>query len=405
MMQSKKKPDWILVFIILLIVAVIIGAIIFSFHLKTPTMIETQKAPLMMTETIEAALAIAQIESQTETTLEQNTQMMESTPSPAPTQKTIGAVEFFRNHISQESYSEWIRKLSGDKTVMIGGQENKIETRYSYAMFTGQQNAKAKEFLLESIRQWVSEEQITQEEFTYTDATSENKWINIIVTFPGEVKPEEEVLFTAHYDSCVVFEGDPMKYAPGANDNGTGVATVLEAIRIFSQMKFDRTVKIVLFSGEENFQQGSKAYAAKHASDNIIGVINMDMYGTDKDNDRCFEMYVGDLSGSHQLADLMIQTIQQYGLNLKYDYLTGDAYSLADQTSFWNVNIPAITAMENFLPETTEGGCGVQDRTDFWHLPGDTIESINLPYAFDIGLAGTITVLNLAGAHPVPMSE
>jgi leucyl aminopeptidase len=209
MMQSKKKPDWILVFIILLIAAVIIGAIIFSFHLKTPTMVETQKAPLMMTETIEAALAIAQIESQTETTLEQNTQMMESTPSPAPTQKTIGAVEFFRNHISQESYSEWIRKLSGDKTVMIGGQENKIETRYSYAMFTGQQNAKAKEFLLESIRQWVSEEQITQEEFTYTDATSENKWINIIVTFPGEVKPEEEVLFTAHYDSCVVFEGDP----------------------------------------------------------------------------------------------------------------------------------------------------------------------------------------------------
>lgn len=405
MMKIKKKPDWILTFILVLIVAVIIGAIFLSAHMKTPTMVETQKAPLLMTETIEAAFVTAQAESLIEATLEQNTQMMENTPSPAPTQKAISAIDFFRNNITQDSYSEWIRKLSGDEAVMIGGQEQKIETRYSYAMFTGQQNAKAREFLLESIRQWVSEEQITQEEFTYTDATSENKWINIIVTFPGEVKPGEEVLFTAHYDSCVVFEGNPMKYAPGANDNGTGVATVLEAIRIFSRMKFDRTVKIVLFSGEENFQQGSKAYAAKHVSENIIGVINMDMYGTDKDNDRCFEIYVGELNGSHQLADLMIQTIQQNGLNLKYDYLTGDAYSLADQTSFWNVNIPAITAMENFLPETTEGGCGVQDRTDFWHLPGDTIESINLPYAFDIGLAGTFTVLNLAEAHPVPIIE
>ena len=405
MIKNKKKPDWILLFILVLITTAIVGAIFLSPHLRTPTSVETQKALLILTEAAETALSMQQAESQKAAIQDQATQETEIIPSPIPTQKTVNAVEYFRNNISQESYADWIRKLSGEKPVLIGGQEYKIETRYSYAMFTGQQNAKAKEFLLETIRQWMPENQITQEEYVYIDATSENKWINIIVTFPGEIKPEEEVLFTAHYDSCVVFEGDPMKYAPGANDNGTGVATILEAIRIFSQMKFDRTVKIVLFSGEENFQQGSKAYAARHAADNIIGVINMDMYGTDKDNDRCFEMYVGELSGSHQLADLMIQTIQQNGLNLKYDYLTGDAYSLADQTSFWNVNIPAVTAMENFLPETTEGGCGVRDRTDFWHLPGDTTESINLPYAFDIGLAGTFTVLNLAGAHPVPIIE
>lgn len=196
-----------------------------------------------------------------------------------------------------------------------------------------------------------------------------------------------------------------MEYAPGANDNGTGLATILEGVRIFSKMKFDRTVKVIFFSGEENFQQGSKAYVEKHAGENIVGVINMDMYGTDKDNDRCFELYVGELDGSRKLADAFIQTIHENDLNLNYDYLTKNAYALADQAAFWEANIPAITAMENFLTDSSEGGCVGQDRTDCWHLPCDEFGTINMTYAYDIGLAGTFTVLNLAGAHPVPLAE
>ncbi|HPG21067.1 MAG TPA: M28 family metallopeptidase, partial [Flexilinea sp.] len=223
-----------------------------------------------------------------------------------------------------------------------------------------------------------------------------------IITFPGTVTPNEQILFTAHYDSCVVFEGDPMISAPGANDNGTGVAALLEAVRIFSTMKFERTLKVIFFSGEENFQQGSKAYAEQHAEDNIIAVLNMDMFGTDKDGDRCFEMYVGELPGSQKIADLLLQTIQENRLNLKADYLVSNAYAKADQKSFWDRNIPAITVMENFLPDYSPGGCeGVTDRTDFWHLPGDKIEAINLEYAFDIGKSGILTILKLAGAIPV----
>lgn len=193
-----------------------------------------------------------------------------------------------------------------------------------------------------------------------------------------------------------------MKYAPGANDNGTGVATLLEALRAFSSMKFGKTLKLVFFSGEENFQQGSQAYAEQHADDPITAVINMDMYGTDKDGDRCFELYVGQLPGSQELANQVLATIDRYQLNLKADYLVDNAYDKADQKSFWNKNISAVTLMENFLPDYSPGGCeGVTDRTDFWHLPGDTIETVNLEYAYDIGRTGIYTILELADAQPV----
>jgi leucyl aminopeptidase len=167
-------------------------------------------------------------------------------------------------------------------------------------------------------------------------------------------------------------------------------------------MKFGKTLKLVFFTGEENFQQGSKAYVEQHAGDQIVGVINMDMFGTDKDGDRCLELYVGGLTGSQELANLFLNTIQKHQLNLKADYLISNAYDLADQKSFWEKEIAAITVMENFLPDYSPGGCETgMDRTDHWHLPGDKLEAVNLEYAFDIGRAGIYTVLELAEAQPV----
>ena len=62
-----------------------------------------------------------------------------------------------------------------------------------------------------------------------------------------------------------------------------------------------------------------------------------------------------------------------------------------------------LKQLENFLTDSTlwGGGCVGMDRTDCWHLPCDTYEKINVDYAFDVGLAGIFTALELAGANPV----
>ena len=397
---KKKTRNPFLILLISFIGIGIAAGILLLTHLHTPSASREAVVEAMVeTEMMQTNMAPTAVQKEI-TTPAPNQADAQQTP-----QTQMAAIDpaiYIENELSQENFKTVISQLSGAIPVTIDGQETQIETRYSYAMFSNQPNAKAKEFLLQTLRQWVPENQITVEPYVYVDGMGGNTWYNIIITFPGTVTPNEQILFTAHYDSCVVFEGDPMISAPGANDNGTGVAALLEAVRIFSTMKFERTLKVIFFSGEENFQQGSKAYAEQHAEDNITAVLNMDMFGTDKDGDRCFEMYVGELPGSQKIADLLLQTIQEYQLNLKADYLVSNAYAKADQKSFWDQNIPAITVMENFLPDYSPGGCeGVTDRTDYWHLPGDKIDTINLEYAFDIGKAGILTILKLAGAMPV----
>jgi hypothetical protein len=80
---------------------------------------------------------------------------------------------------------------------------------------------------------------------------------NVIATLPGTVYPEEYVILGGHYDSRS-WSG----LAPGADDNATGTAGILEIARILSQYEFKRTIIFCAWSGEEYGLYGSEAYAA-----------------------------------------------------------------------------------------------------------------------------------------------
>ena len=99
---------------------------------------------------------------------------------------------------------------------------------------------------------------------------------NVIAKLMGKTMPNEYVAVGAHYDSRS-WSGD----APGADDNASGTAGVMEIARILSEHEFDRTIVFCAFSGEEYGLYGSKAFANRCAqeSKDIIGYINMDMIG------------------------------------------------------------------------------------------------------------------------------
>ena len=94
---------------------------------------------------------------------------------------------------------------------------------------------------------------------------------NVVADIPGS-EAGEMVLLTAHFDSWDA--------AQGANDNGAGVATVLEAARILKalQIRPKHTIRFVFFSGEEQLANGSRAYVEQHKAelDNIRAMINTD---------------------------------------------------------------------------------------------------------------------------------
>ena len=100
---------------------------------------------------------------------------------------------------------------------------------------------------------------------------------NIIVTKRGNEKPDEQVIVGAHYDTC---------YNPGADDNASGVASLLELARFFSDKSTQHTIKFIAFVNEEppffkSELMGSRIYAkeAKSRGDQIKAILILEMLG------------------------------------------------------------------------------------------------------------------------------
>jgi hypothetical protein len=91
---------------------------------------------------------------------------------------------------------------------------------------------------------------------------------NVVGVHPGVVCPGEIYLVGAHYDT--------VPGAPGAWDNASGVAGVLEAARVLSQHAFEATIVFVAFDREEEGRKGSDAYAEQHRGDHLRGMISLD---------------------------------------------------------------------------------------------------------------------------------
>ena len=103
-------------------------------------------------------------------------------------------------------------------------------------------------------------------------------WDNLEVEVPGRARPQQIVLVGAHYDS--------VRGSPGANDNATGVATVLALARAFAARPALRTLRLVAFVNEEPplFQtagMGSLVYAtrSRERGERIVAMVALDGLG------------------------------------------------------------------------------------------------------------------------------
>ena len=101
---------------------------------------------------------------------------------------------------------------------------------------------------------------------------------NLIIEVPGTSIPQEIIIVGAHYDSVLG--------SPGANDNASGVASLLEISRLLAGIKPARTIRLVAFTNEEppfflRRNMGSRVYAARarSLSENIVGMLSLETMG------------------------------------------------------------------------------------------------------------------------------
>lgn len=121
---------------------------------------------------------------------------------------------------------------------------------------------------------------------------------NVVARLPGTALPERQILVSGHYDSRTVDRCDGTGFAPGANDDGSGTAAVIELARVLSKASFEATLIFVAFTSEEQGLFGSRHYAqaAAQRAEPLIAMVTNDVIGNvvggsgtvDSSRVRCF---------------------------------------------------------------------------------------------------------------------
>lgn len=224
---------------------------------------------------------------------------------------------------------------------------------------------------------------------------------NVVGVQPGRGHSNEIIVVAAHLDGMPE-EG----WAPGADDNASGSAAVLEVARVLSQFQFARTLHFVLFTGEEQGLLGSRHYTAhaKSGGSNIVATLVLDMIANPRPgttnailegrlgsgtfvipNDPA--RYPNDWSIASTFTNVVATTEIAKRLHPLIIQHRGDSWGMpnSDYWPFWDAGYLAIRVYDG-------GGAPI-------HSTDDTLESLDWEYfsAMVEAIVGTTAQL----AHPV----
>ncbi|TDW29989.1 M28 family metallopeptidase [Cryobacterium psychrophilum] len=208
---------------------------------------------------------------------------------------------------------------------------------------------------------------------------------SVIGDKPGLRDNPELVLVTAHLDSTNHVDG-PLAPAPGADDNGSGCAGVLEIARILAGRADDQDLRLVLFGGEEQGLFGSEQYVralSEHDRGRLQAVINMDMVGTLNSALPGVLLEGGPLSQG--LIDELTASAQDYTTLAVEVSLTPFA---SDHVPFLNAGLPAVLTIE-----------GSDSTNNNIHSSRDTLDRVNYPLACEIIKMNLVTTARLIGTR------
>ena len=212
---------------------------------------------------------------------------------------------------------------------------------------------------------------------------------NVLAWLPGQT--DEYVIVGAHYDHLGRGNLDSLapsqigQIHPGADDNASGTAGVLELARLLAPQRgqLKRSILFMNFSGEELGLLGSAAWVKNPTRplEKAVAMINMDMIGRIKDD----KVYIGGV-GTGSTFKAMLEQAQK-DTPFKVEYSAG-GYASSDHTSFVSKKIPVLFFFSGLHSD--------------YHKPSDTWDKINAPSAARLlDMVGNVLV-QLANAQDAP---
>ncbi|WP_328753814.1 M28 family peptidase [Geomesophilobacter sediminis] len=235
------------------------------------------------------------------------------------------------------------------------------------------------------------------------------KYRNLMASLPGTLYPDERVLVVAHYDTVA--------QTPGADDNASGIALLLELAAALRPFRFERTVDFIAVNLEENARddeplsgtRGSLALAnhAREMGWRVNGAIVLESVAYAGDDVvqtapegipfKVSEVgnFIAAVGNENSIAMLLkfAGVIDRYQVPLPYLILAvpGNGESIpdtrrSDHAPFWDNGFKSV-----MLTDTTNF------RNPHYHQPTDTIETLNLCFATEVCRATGGLIMELAG--------
>lgn len=237
--------------------------------------------------------------------------------------------------------------------------------------------------------------------FTITWENTQSLQYNVVATIQGTESGAGVIIIAAHYDSTAT-DSDPSLFAPGADDNGSGIAALLEIARIMSQTPHRATIILTAFSAEEIGRVGSIRFIDDYLSSYDIDVratLTLDTIGNvhganNVINDTQLRIFSDDEynSGSRQLSRVLNLIAATYVPELQVVIIAaGDREGRwGDHMSFTARGYPAVRFIE-----------GIQDPAR-QNNSKDTVEYVNPTYLNRSTRVALASLAVLADGLPPP---
>lgn len=272
--------------------------------------------------------------------------------------------------VDVNAYMQWIGNLAGANPVTIGGNPWTFTTRSTPTP----QCDLAEQYVYEQL-QAMGFADVQYDPYVFSSTSARN----VIATLPGVETPQRIYIVGAHLDST---SPSAATLAPGANDNASGIATVLAIANILKSHTFRSTIRFIVFTGEEQGLHGSTHYAQAAAArgDSILGVVICDMVSWYNASYRI------DVEG--ETAWLPLMRVMEDACATYTGLATNEVLSSwgSDHVPFQDAGYPAFLAIEN---EYSSYSC--------YHQTCDTTEKQKAAFGADVTRACLATVAHLAG--------
>jgi Zn-dependent M28 family amino/carboxypeptidase len=221
---------------------------------------------------------------------------------------------------------------------------------------------------------------------------------NIVAEKKGRASPDRVLILGAHYDT--------VPGSPGADDNASGIAVLLEIARGIQSVSLGGTVRLIAFALEEYSYIGSAHYVEnlKKGKEEILGMISLEMVGFTGPRqdyppylDPKYYPNVGDFIAiignerSQKLLERVCQSFKTHTSQLPLESLLVpgegkgmEEVRLSDHSVFWDQGVPALLATDtSFL------------RNPNYHLPSDRIETLNFEFMQKVATGVYYSVIEL----------